>query len=48
MKVNDSAIAAEKKLSFQKTEALLKRRKAIVADGVGIFCPTTVVTANQD
>ncbi|MGK2861412.1 MAG: 4-aminobutyrate--2-oxoglutarate transaminase [Chitinophagaceae bacterium] len=48
MKVNDSAIVAEKKLSFRKTEALLKRRKAIVADAVGIFCPTTVMKANQD
>ncbi len=48
MKVYDSAIKAEKKLSFRKTEALFKRRKAIVADGVGIFCPTTVVKASQD
>lgn len=34
-----------KELSFDKTQALLERRKAIVPHGVGIFAPTTVVKA---
>ena len=37
----------KKELSFRQTEALLQRRKAIVPDGVGIFCPTSVVHANE-
>ena len=46
--MNSETITLEKKaLEFQKTEALLKRRKAIVANGVGIFCPTTVVNAKD-
>ena len=35
-----------KELSFLKTELLLKRRKAIVPDGVGVFCPTSAVSGN--
>ncbi len=38
---------AKKTISFKHTEALLKRRKSVVADGVGIFCPTTVVHAKE-
>ena len=34
-------------LSFRKTEELLNRRKAVVPQGVGIFCPTTVVQAKN-
>lgn len=34
-------------VSFQNTEALLKRRKKIVADGVGIFYPTSVTRAKD-
>ncbi|MEO6290264.1 MAG: aspartate aminotransferase family protein [Ginsengibacter sp.] len=48
MNLNSNEILLEKKLlQFPETEALLKRRKAIVANGVGIFCPTTVVDAKE-
>lgn len=35
----------EKSLSFNKTNTLLERRKAVVSDGVGVFAPTSVVSA---
>lgn len=42
-----AAPSVEKKvLNFQLTENLLQRRKNIVPDGVGIFCPSTAVRAN--
>lgn len=46
MTTNTSTLE-EKELSFRHTQALLKRRKAVVPDGVGVFCPTSVVHAND-
>lgn len=40
-------ILEEKELNFQKTASLLQRRKAIVANGVGVFCPTTIIDAKS-
>lgn len=41
-----TAPSVEKKaLSFQHTDATLQRRKNIVPDGIGIFCPSTAVRA---
>ncbi len=34
-------------MSFQRTHELLNRRKAVVAHGVGVFCPTTIVDAKD-
>ncbi len=46
--MNSETINIEKKLlDFRQTDDLLKRRKAIVANGVGIFCPSTVVHAKD-
>ena len=46
--MNSETIKLEKKpLSFRRTDALLQRRKAIVANGVGIFCPSTVAQARD-
>ncbi len=46
--MNSHSLVLEKKnLNFKKTDTLLNRRKAIVADGVGIFCPTTIVKAED-
>ncbi len=46
--MNSHTNTLEKKdLDFQKTNSLLNRRKAIVANGVGIFCPTTIVHADN-
>ncbi|MEP7231316.1 MAG: 4-aminobutyrate--2-oxoglutarate transaminase [Ginsengibacter sp.] len=46
--MNSQTNTLEKKdLDFQKTKSLLKRRKEIVANGVGIFCPTTIVSAEE-
>ncbi len=36
----------EKQLSFEATNALIKRRKAIVANGVSVFVPSSAVSAN--
>ncbi|MEQ9415522.1 MAG: aminotransferase class III-fold pyridoxal phosphate-dependent enzyme [Cyclobacteriaceae bacterium] len=33
------------KMAFDKTESLIKRRKASVANGVSVFVPTSVVSA---
>lgn len=42
----ESAIKeSEAKLSFSRTEALIKRRKAVVADGVSVFVPSSAVSA---
>ena len=47
--MNSNTVIVEKKpLQFPETDALLKRRQAIVANGVGIFCPTTVVNAEAE
>ncbi|MEP7251024.1 MAG: aspartate aminotransferase family protein [Ginsengibacter sp.] len=40
-------ILEEQGLDFQKTASLLQRRKAIVANGVGVFCPTTIIDAKN-
>ena len=46
--MNSNAVSIENNvLSFPKTEELINRRKAVVPDGVGIFCPTTVVQAKD-
>ncbi|MDQ6844317.1 MAG: 4-aminobutyrate--2-oxoglutarate transaminase [Bacteroidota bacterium] len=46
--MNSPSLVLEKKnLTFKKTDTLLNRRKAIVADGIGIFCPTTIVHAKD-
>ena len=46
--MNSETIKLEKKaISFKQTDALIERRKAIVADGVGIFCPSSVVQAKD-
>ncbi len=37
----------EKTLSFSQTYKLIERRKAVVANGVGIFCPTSVTHASE-
>jgi 4-aminobutyrate aminotransferase/(S)-3-amino-2-methylpropionate transaminase len=43
----DTISVTKQKLSFKKTDALLNRRKAIVANGVGVFCPSSVVHARD-
>ncbi|CAN5783842.1 4-aminobutyrate--2-oxoglutarate transaminase [soil metagenome] len=36
-----------KVVNFKHTQALLKRRSAVVANGVGVFCPTSIVNAKE-
>ncbi|MEO6638314.1 MAG: aminotransferase class III-fold pyridoxal phosphate-dependent enzyme, partial [Ginsengibacter sp.] len=46
--MNSNSLVLEKKdLNFNKTALLLNRRKAVVADGVGIFCQTSIVNAKE-
>lgn len=46
--MKSETIKLEKKaLSFGQTDALIERRKAVVADGVGIFCPSSVIYAKD-
>lgn len=37
--------STEKKLGFKKTDTLIQRRKAIVADGVSVFVPSSAIEA---
>lgn len=46
--MDTQAITLENKaLNFKKTQSLLKRRSAVVADGIGVFCPTSIVEAKD-
>lgn len=36
-----------KAISFGQTDAMIERRKTVVADGVGIFCPSSAVYARD-
>lgn len=47
MKSETLKIEKQTTFTFEKTNALIKRRKAIVADGVGIFCPSSAVHAKD-
>ncbi|MEZ4971921.1 MAG: aspartate aminotransferase family protein [Cyclobacteriaceae bacterium] len=43
----ESATTESKTLSFKKTQALIERRKAVVANGVSVFVPSTAVSAKD-
>lgn len=43
----ESATTEAKALSFKKTQALIERRKAVVANGVSVFVPSTAVSAKD-
>ncbi|HNP94746.1 MAG TPA: aspartate aminotransferase family protein [Cyclobacteriaceae bacterium] len=43
----ESTTTESKTLSFKKTQALIERRKAVVANGVSVFVPSTAVSAKD-
>lgn len=45
MTANQTA-SLKKTVAFDKTSNILYRRKTLVADGVGIFCPTAAISAS--
>jgi 4-aminobutyrate aminotransferase / (S)-3-amino-2-methylpropionate transaminase / 5-aminovalerate transaminase len=42
---SETILSVNKPVCFTQTDELINRRKAIVANGVGIFCPTSVLHA---
>lgn len=42
-----SETLTQEKLSFEQTNNLIERRKKIVPDGVGVFAPTSAITAKD-